>query len=93
MPRRLERLICPRCAKPFEATKRLVGFIILRLCAKLLAPIPFNHVIPIFVNRLLALALLKEYGVLQCISLFAAAVSLTDTVATVWGTIEVSLLL
>ena len=59
----------------------MVGVIILLLCATLLAPIPFSHIIPLLVIMLLALAL------------FAAMLSLVITVAAVWGTIEAGLLL
>lgn len=91
--KRMERVVRPRWAMPIEATMRLVGFIILLLGATLLAPIPFSHVIPLFVIMLLAFAFLEEDGVLLCIGLLAALVSVAITVAAVWGTIEASLLL
>lgn len=83
--RRIERLVRPRWGTPFEATKRVIGFIILVLCATLFSPIPFSHVIPLLVIMLLAFAFLEEDGVILCIGLFAEAMSLSITAALVWG--------
>jgi hypothetical protein len=91
--RRMERFVRPRWVTPFEITKRVLGFVILLLAATLLAPIPFSQVIPSLVIMLLAFAFLERDGVLLCIALVGAAISVAFTVATVWGTIEVSLLL
>ena len=91
--RRMERVVRPRWSTPFEGTKRVVGFVILLLGGTLLAPIPFTHVIPIVVIMLLAFAFLEEDGLLLCIALAAAAMSLAVTAAAVWGTIEAGLLL
>ena len=91
--KRMERLVRPRLRTPFEATKRVVGLVILLLGATLLTPIPFSHVIPALVVMLLAVALLEEDGVLLCLALVAAVISLSVTAAAVWGTIEASLLL
>lgn len=84
---RLERIIRPRWRTPFEARKRVVGFVILLLGMTMLAPIPFSQVIPALVVMLLAFAFLEEDGVLLCIALAAAAVSLSITAAAVWGAI------
>lgn len=89
----LERFVRPRWRTPFEATKRVVGVVILLLCATVIAPIPFNHLIPLFVIMLLAFAFLEEDGILLCIALFGAAVSLAITAGAVWGAIEAGLLL
>lgn len=91
--RRMERVVRPRWSTPFEATKRAIGFVILLLGGTLLAPIPFSHVVPILVIMLLAFAFLEEDGVLLCIALAAAAISLAITAVAVWGTIEVGRLL
>jgi hypothetical protein len=88
--RRLERVVRPRWATPFETTKRVVGFVILLLGATLLAPLPFSHIIPILAIMLLAFAYLEEDGILLCVALVAAMASLAITGAAVWGTIEVS---
>jgi hypothetical protein len=85
---RLERIVRPRWHTPFEATKRVVGFVILLLSVTLLAPIPFSQVIPGLVIMLLAFAFLEEDGVLLCVALTAAVVSLSITVVAVWAAVE-----
>jgi hypothetical protein len=89
----MERIVRPRWRTPFEAAKRMVGLVVLLLGTTLLAPIPFSHIIPALVIMLLAFALLEEDGVLLCLALAAAVISLSITAAAVWGTIEASLLL
>lgn len=91
--RRMERVVRPRWPTPFEATKRVVGVVILLLAATLLAPIPFSQYIPVAVIVLLAFAFLEEDGVLLALALAAALVSLAITAAAVWGTIEAGRLL
>ena len=91
--RRMEKLIHPRWATPFEATKRAVGVVVLLLAATILSPFPFSHVIPALVILLLSFAYLEEDGVLLCISLGAAFISLTITAATIWGAIRTADLL
>lgn len=91
--RRMEKIVRPRWGTPFEATKRVVGLIVLLLGATLLAPIPFTHVIPILAIMLLAFAFLEEDGVLLCIALGMAAISVTITAAAVWGAVEAGRLL
>ncbi len=89
----MERFVRPRWSTPFESTKRLVGGVILLLCVTLLAPIPFSHVLPLLAVMLLAFAFLEEDGVCLVVALFLTLVSLAVSVATIWGTIEASLLL
>lgn len=88
--RRLERLVRPRWRTPFKTTQRTVGFVMFLLGATLLAPVPFSHVIPALVIMLLAFAFLEEDGVMLCIALAAAVISLVITAAAIWGAIEVS---
>jgi hypothetical protein len=85
----LERFIRPRWRAPFEATKRLVGVVVLSLAPTLIWPFPFGHVIPSLVVGLLSLAYLEEDGVLLCVALAAAVLSLAITAATVWAGIRV----
>lgn len=91
--RRMEKLIHPRWTTPFEATKRAVGFVVLLLAVTILSPFPFSHVIPALVILLLSFAYLEEDGVLLCISLGAAFISITITAATIWGAIRTAGLL
>jgi len=89
----MERFVRPRWTTPFEATKRVIGVVIVLLSVSVLAPIPFSHVIPLMVVMLLAFAFLEEDGVLLVFAIFAALVSLGITTAAVWGSVEVGLLL
>jgi hypothetical protein len=85
---RMEALVHPRLPTPFEVTKRLIGFIVLLLAATFISPVPFSQIIPALVIVLISFAYLEEDGVLLCISLVAAVVSLSVTAATVWATLR-----
>lgn len=91
--KRIERFIRPRWRTPFEATKRVVGVVVLLLAPTLIWPFPFSHIIPALVIMLLSLAYLEEDGVLLCIALGAALLSLAITAATVWAGISLADLL
>jgi hypothetical protein len=86
--KRVERFIRPRWRTPFEATKRVVGVVILALAPTLIWPFPFSHIIPAMVIMLLALAYLEEDGVLLVLALAAALLSLGITGVTVWASIR-----
>jgi hypothetical protein len=85
---RMETLIRPRLRTPFQATKRLVGLVVLLLAATLVWPLPFSHIIPTLAIILLAFAYLEEDGVLLCISLAAALLSLSISAAILWATVR-----
>ena len=85
--RRMEVFIHPRWPTPLEATKRLVGLTILLLAVTLIAPFPFN-IIPTLVIILIAFAYLEEDGMLLCISMVAAALSISITAGTVMATMR-----
>ena len=84
---RMERIIRPRWPTPFEATKRVVGFVLLLLGLALLAPIPFSQMIVALAIVLLSFAYLEEDGLALCIALAAALVTLAATAATVWAAV------
>jgi hypothetical protein len=86
--RRMETLIRPRLHTPFQATKRLVGVVVLILAATLMWPFPFSQVVPALVIMLISFAYLEEDGVLLCISLATALLSFSITAATVWATVS-----
>jgi hypothetical protein len=86
--RRIERVVRPRWATPFEATKMAVGLVVFLLAATLLAPIPFSNIIPGLVIVLLSFAYLEEDGIALCIALGAALVSLALVAATVWAALR-----
>jgi hypothetical protein len=83
--RYLEKMIHPRWPTPLEATKRLVGAVVVILSATLvLTPIPLSNVVPALVIALISLAYLEEDGILLSIALLAAVVVMTVAVAAVW---------
>lgn len=84
--RRLERIILPRWPTPFEATKQVVGGVVLLMGITLLVPVPFSQVIPALIIILLSFAYLEEDGVVLSVALAAALVSLALLAATVWAT-------
>jgi hypothetical protein len=85
---RMEVLIRPRLQTPFQATKRLVGLVVLLLAATLVWPFPFSQIIPVLVIMLISFAYLEEDGALLCISLGIALLSFSITAATVWATVS-----
>ncbi len=89
--RHLERFVRPRWPTPFEATKRVVGIVILLLgICIVLVPVPFSNVPPALLVVLIAFAYLEEDGVLLCIALLAAFVLLAAIAALVWKTVSLA---
>jgi hypothetical protein len=86
--KRMEVFIRPRWHTPFQATKRMVGLIVLLLAATVIWPFPFSHIIPTLVIMLISFAYLEEDGVLLCISLAAALLSFAITAAIAWATVR-----
>ena len=67
--RYLEKLIHPRWPTPFEATKRVVGAVVVILSVTLVfTPIPLSNVVPAPVIALISLAYLEEDGLLLSIA-------------------------
>ena len=88
MLRYLEKVIHPRWPTPLEATKRLVGAVVVILNATLVfTPIPLSNVVPALVIALISLAYLEEDGLLLSIALLDAVVVLTVELALVWETV------
>src|SRR4029079_1361788 len=86
--RYLEKVVHPRWHTPLEATKRLVGTIVVVLSATLVfIPIPLSNIVPALVIALISLAYLEEDGVLLSIALLVAAIVLTVTLVAVWETV------
>ena len=83
--RYLEKMIHPRWPTPLEATKRLVGTIVVVLSATLVfIPIPLSNVVPALVIALISLAYLEEDGVLLSIALLAGVIVLAVAAAAAW---------
>ena len=86
--RYLEKMIHPRWPTPLEATKRLVGAVIVILNATLLfTPLPLSNIVPALVIALISLAYLEEDGLLLSIALVAAVIVLAAELAVVWQTV------
>jgi hypothetical protein len=86
--RYLEKAIHPRWPTPLEATKRLVGTIIVILNTTMVfTPIPLSNVVFALVIALISLAYVEEDGLLLLIALLVAVVVLTIELAVVWETV------
>ena len=69
--RYLEKLIHPRWPTPLDATKRLVGAVVVLLNITLLfTPVPLSNVVPALVIAMISLAYLEEDGLLLSIALW-----------------------
>ena len=85
MLRHLEKAVHPRWHTPIEATKRLVGAVVLMLSATLVfIPIPLSNVVPALVIALISLAYLEEDGLLLLIAVLIAVVVLLVATAAAW---------
>ena len=86
--RKMEKIIHPRMPTPIEATRRVVGAIVLLLSASLVfTPIPLSNIVPALVIALISLAYLQEDGLLLAIALIVAVVVLAGESAAVWNTV------
>jgi hypothetical protein len=87
-----EKAVHPRWPAICEATKRVIGIIILLLTlALLLIPVPLSNVAPAMVIALIALAYIEEDGLLLSVALLAAIVLIGAAFAAVWETILAAL--
>jgi hypothetical protein len=86
--RYLEKLIHPRWPTPLDATKRLVGAVVVLLNITLLfTPVPLSNVVPALVIALISLAYLEEDGLLLSIALLTSVIVLGVEFTAVWETI------
>jgi hypothetical protein len=84
----LEKMIYPRWPAPHEATKRVVGaMVVLLSTAVVLSPIPLSNVVPALVIALMSLAYLEEDGLLLTLAPLSAVIVLAVAAAAVWKTI------
>ena len=84
----LERAVHPRWPMVFEATKRLVGIMVLLLTAVLLlTPVPLSNIAPAIIIALISLAYVEEDGLLLSVAFLAAIILIGIASAAVWGTI------
>lgn len=83
--RYLEKAIHPRQPTPRGATKRVVGFVVMMLSARLIfTPIPFSNILPAFVIALISLAYVEEDGLMLSICLLVGFVVIAVDLAMVW---------
>jgi hypothetical protein len=86
--RYLEKITHSRWPTPREATKRLVGTVVVVLSTVMvLAPIPLTNVVPALVIAVISLAYLEEDGLLLAIAVLAAVIVMTIAVVAVWETV------
>jgi len=84
--RYLERFIYPRWTTPFEATRRLVGGIVLLVSLTLFVPVPLSNIPPAALISLVAFAYLEEDGALLGLALAGAVILLGVVISgTIWG--------
>jgi hypothetical protein len=83
--RLMERVMRPRFPTPFQATKRLVGALMLLLGALMLAtPLPLSNVPYGIAIILLAFAYLEEDGIALCIALGLAILAFVGGAVGLW---------
>lgn len=86
--RLMERIMRPRFPTPLQATKRLVGALMLLLGALLLAtPLPLSNVPYGIAIILLAFAYLEEDGVALCLALGLTLIGFASGAAVLWMTL------
>jgi hypothetical protein len=83
--RYVEKMAHPRWPTPHQATKRLVGtVVVIQNTTLLFAPIPLFNILPALVIALISLAYLEEDGLLLSIALLATLIMLVVVSASVW---------
>jgi hypothetical protein len=81
----LEKTIHPRGRIPGEASKRVVGIVVVLLSARLIiTPIPLSNILPAVVIALISLAYTEEDGLMLSICLLAGFVIVAIDLAVVW---------
>jgi hypothetical protein len=85
----LEKMVYPRWPTPPGTTRRVVGFIVMMLSARLiLTPIPLSNILPALVIALISLAYAEEDGLILSICLLAGFVMIAIDLAIVWEIIN-----
>src|SRR5712672_684157 len=81
----LEKMVYPRWPTPPGTTRRVVGFTVMMLSARLiLTPIPLSNILPALVIALISLAYAEEDGLVLSICLLAGFVVIAIDLAVVW---------
>jgi hypothetical protein len=86
--RYLERVAHPRWPTPHEATKRVVGIVVLILSIALVfTPLPLSNIPPALAIALISLAYLEEDGLLLAVGLLVAVIVVAIQGFAVWETV------
>jgi hypothetical protein len=84
----LERFAHPRWPTPHEATKRVVGIVVLILSIALVfTPLPLSNIPPALAIALISLAYLEEDGLLLAVGLLVAVIVVAIQGFAVWETV------
>ena len=85
----LENVVYPRWPIPHQATKRLVGIVVLLLDVTVtFTPLPLSNIIPALLIGLISLAYLQEDGLVLSVALTLAAVLLTADLQAIRETVR-----
>jgi hypothetical protein len=85
----LEKVVYPRWPIPHQATKRLVGIVVVLLDITVtFTPLPLSNIIPALLIGLISLAYLQEDGLVLSVALALAAVLLTADLLAVEETVR-----
>ena len=84
MLRYLEKAVYPRRPTTPEATKRVVGIVVMMLSARLITPIPLSNILPALIIALISLAYTEEDGLVVSISLLIGFAVIALDLAMVW---------
>ena len=86
---KLESVVYPRWPIPHQATKRLVGIVVLLLNITLtFTPLPFSNIPPALLIGLISLAYLQEDGLVLSAALAVAIILLMVEGLAVWETVR-----
>ena len=89
MLRRIEKIVYPRGPAPAEATKRIVGIVVMRLTVRLLLmPVPLSNVLPAVLIAWISLAYLEKDRLMLSLSLLAAFIVIVVDLTAVWGMVR-----
>jgi hypothetical protein len=87
--RTLEKVVYPRWPIPHQATKRLVGIVVVLLDITLtFTPLPLSNIVPALLIGLISLAYLQEDGLVLSVALMLSAMLLTADLLAVRETIR-----
>ena len=89
MLRRIEKIVYPRGPAPAEATKRIVGIVVMMLTVRLLLmPVPLSNVLPAVLIAWISLAYLEKDRLMLSLSLLAAFIVIVVDLTAVWGMVR-----